>query len=418
MDGTVSLSASQRQNLLTLQNTQRSAELTQRRLASGKKISSAVDGAVAFFSSAALNSRSSDFLRIKDNIDIGVGVLRTAITALESAEKLCAQMKGVALSAKATESRAERQVLGEQFNDLRDQLDALIQDAQFQGQNLIGTPPTDLTIRLNEAGAATASELTVAGKATSSSVLGITEVGDASGSITAVSDANWTDPTWKATYMTWVRLGGTNAQLEQLHSVVFTPPAGTDLTNVNLALGDPPANYWAGFLNIGSDNTVYSDEFSNLAINAFAVDLLPFIESQPGGTLEVDMNGDNVKDANPSVGSGWSVTVNLNTVTGRYWAGSDYLTQIDASLDELDTAIETIRTDSAKLGSNLSLLQIRNGFTKEYVDTLKEAEGKLTNADLNEEGANLVSIQTRAQLGVQALSFAGRQAEGLLSLFR
>jgi flagellin-like hook-associated protein FlgL len=84
----------------------------------------------------------------------------------------------------------------------------------------------------------------------------------------------------------------------------------------------------------------------------------------------------------------------------------------------MDSAIATVRSNAKTLGTNVALLQTRSDFTKSYVNTLKEGSDKLTLADLNEEGANLVSLQTRQQLGIQALSFAGQQEQGILAMFR
>ena len=89
----------------------------------------------------------------------------------------------------------------------------------------------------------------------------------------------------------------------------------------------------------------------------------------------------------------------------------------DAAIDVLDSAITTIRTNAATLGSNVSLLQTRLDFTTQYVNTLTGGSDKLTLADLNEEGANLVALQTRQQLATQALAFAGQAEQAVLQLF-
>lgn len=94
------------------------------------------------------------------------------------------------------------------------------------------------------------------------------------------------------------------------------------------------------------------------------------------------------------------------------------VTKLDSVVKAVDSAIATVRSNTKTLGANVALLQTRLDFTKSYVNNLTEGAGKLTLADLNEEGANLVSLQTRQQLGIQALSFAGQQEQGVLSLFR
>ena len=91
---------------------------------------------------------------------------------------------------------------------------------------------------------------------------------------------------------------------------------------------------------------------------------------------------------------------------------------ITAAIAELDAAATTLRSNASTLGSNVGLLQTRLDFTNQYVNDLTEGAGKLTLADINEEGANLVALQTRQQLGITALAFAGQSEASVLSLFR
>ncbi len=91
---------------------------------------------------------------------------------------------------------------------------------------------------------------------------------------------------------------------------------------------------------------------------------------------------------------------------------------IDTALSEIEADITTLRGNASTLGSNVALLQTRLDFTERYVNVLEEGAGKLTLADLNEEGANLVALQTRQQLGIQALAFAGQSEQSVLALFR
>ena len=93
-------------------------------------------------------------------------------------------------------------------------------------------------------------------------------------------------------------------------------------------------------------------------------------------------------------------------------------TQINEMISELDSALTTLRTNASTLGSNVALLSTRLDFTNEYVNTLDTGSSKLTLADINEEGANLLALQTRQQLGISALSFAGQAEQSILALFR
>lgn len=91
---------------------------------------------------------------------------------------------------------------------------------------------------------------------------------------------------------------------------------------------------------------------------------------------------------------------------------------IDAAITEVDAALNTLRSNAKTLGSNVSLLQTRLDFTEKYGNVLEEGAAKLTLADVTEEGANLVALQTRQQLGISALSFAGQSEQQVLALFR
>ena len=89
----------------------------------------------------------------------------------------------------------------------------------------------------------------------------------------------------------------------------------------------------------------------------------------------------------------------------------------DIAISRLDKTISNLRSKAATLANNIAILQVCLDFTEEYVNVLDEGAGKLTLADLNEEGANLLALQTRQQLGIQSLAFAGQAEQGILGLF-
>ena len=128
--------------------------------------------------------------------------------------------------------------------------------------------------------------------------------------------------------------------------------------------------------------------------------------------------------AQASAGSVVSDMVNAAGGTGLGFSNLTSQTSVSpaAVLDHMsaiiDKGISQIRSQSALLGGNVTFLQSRMDFTTNYINTLQEGSGKLTLADLNEEGANLVSLQTRQQIGIQSLSIAGQQQQAILSLLR
>lgn len=89
----------------------------------------------------------------------------------------------------------------------------------------------------------------------------------------------------------------------------------------------------------------------------------------------------------------------------------------NTAINSLDKTIQNLRAKAATIASNVSILQVRLDFTETYVNVLQEGADKLTLADLNEEGANLLALQTRQQLGIQSLAFAGQAEQSILGLF-
>ena len=104
----------------------------------------------------------------------------------------------------------------------------------------------------------------------------------------------------------------------------------------------------------------------------------------------------------------------LNNSTNN-WGGS---ADIAAASAELMTALTTLRSQAQAFGSNLSTVQIRQEFTKAMINTLQTGSDSLTLADPNEEGANLLALQTRQQLSTTALSLASQASQAVLRLFQ
>lgn len=296
MASDVTLSSSSRQNLLSLQLTDRRIDRTNIRLSTGKKVASAIDDAVAFFQSKALSDRAQDLSTRRDAIDQVVSSVQTALSGMSTVESIVVQMRGLIMSAKSA-SDLERASLGTQLITLCQQIDHAANDTSYQGLNLINSTMANIRIQFSEK---TASVLQIDG--------------------------------------TDLRMSAS-----KIFCVIGQPSAfvGTNAISV-----------------IGGATFVGFSEVSS-AISVF-----------------------------------------------------------DGYLNLFDSGLIRLRTSVKSMGANVALLMVRIEFTKDYVNTMKTGGDKLVLADLNEEGANLVSLQTRQQLGIQALSFANRAEQGILSLFR
>ncbi|MBL4785172.1 MAG: hypothetical protein JKY49_07070, partial [Cohaesibacteraceae bacterium] len=131
-------------------------------------------------------------------------------------------------------------------------------------------------------------------------------------------------------------------------------------------------------------------------------------------TLEVSFN--EFRDSNKS-----SLTIAGKNLTSSGLSLTDAadLSNTDANnrLDELTAALTTLQKAGSAFGSQLTTVQIRQDFTKESINTLQTGADQLVLADTNEEGANLLALQTRQQLSTTALSLASRQDQAVLRLF-
>ena len=123
------------------------------------------------------------------------------------------------------------------------------------------------------------------------------------------------------------------------------------------------------------------------------------------------------------VDSAADVQAGLNAITGlpaaTSFANTSYEAQhFDMLINTFDRSITRSRSFSEAFGTAVSVLQIRQRFNKSYRTVSQTAAERLVAADLNEEGANLVTLQTRRELGIEALAAEGRNVRAILNLLR
>jgi flagellin-like hook-associated protein FlgL len=106
----------------------------------------------------------------------------------------------------------------------------------------------------------------------------------------------------------------------------------------------------------------------------------------------------------------------LSTLT----AGTDFLDNNSANkaLTALTSASTALRTQASALGSNLSIVQIRQDFSKNVINVLQTGSSNLTLADTNAEAANSQALSTRQSIAVSALALANQSQQSVLQLLR
>ena len=131
--------------------------------------------------------------------------------------------------------------------------------------------------------------------------------------------------------------------------------------------------------------------------------------------LAVEFNEDNTSNLTITGLDSTTATSGINIAVAANNFG--LTANIDTALTSISSALTTLRSNASTLGSNNTILTTRLDFTKNLVNTLETGSGKLTLADLNEESANLLALQTRQQLGLNSLALASQSERAILSLF-
>ena len=459
----VTLSAGVRANLLSLQNTADMMASTQNRLATGKAVNSALDNASNYFTAQSLNSRANDLNDLMDSIGTATKVLEAAdngigaITELvESAQSTVRQAQSANDSANGThiqgagsidttnatdggthKKTVENQTLSQLGFDstynieivsttdagVTSEFDLQAHFASTDDSLADGDPSTtgnqaysigDLVEDINASGVATASitddgrlDLQVDGNAqlelrltgndganvsqgasgTISEQLGFGTNADVDGTGATTTGAGGTELTWTS--------GGTTTAADTL--TLVNQATSTDANNDEL---------------VTQFNEIM-DQIDELARDSGynGINLI----NGTGNDLTVAFNEH--RDENKSELTIASVDLSSS---GLALTDSTTLGATEASdkLDVLSDALDTLRSQASTFGSNSATVTIREDFTEQMINTLQTGADDLVLADTNEEGANLMALQTRQSLSTTALSLASQADQAVLSFVR
>lgn len=437
----ITLSASIRANLLSLSETTDLIDQTNLRLASGLEVSSPVDDPIAFFAAEALSDRAAEFTERFDEIEQGVSAVSAALDGIEGVDSLTRQLVGL-VSGLRSSSGQQFLDLTEQFNEIRTQIGELANDTEFSGLNLIDNTSEELIVNFSDT---TTAFLLIEAVNLTETGLGIDELfttadlaavgaGGTAGFLTGTDSAL----TFAAVDEQILSFGGTAAGATGFTTTIVVTFNGTGTTifeaDTGLGTDDTEITFSFGTASVAitantqQDVTVTSGQVLTLSVASAAdstvvdtelpddalfgviptalVTLAGALTPTPEVTISVEeLTLDDVAEGGGFVSSGFDFVQVGN---------SGLLDDVDFGLD---LALDELAAEAATLGSNVAILQARLDFTEDYVVTLEGAAADLTLADLNTEGANLIALQTRQQLGINALSFAGQIESSILSLF-
>jgi len=131
-------------------------------------------------------------------------------------------------------------------------------------------------------------------------------------------------------------------------------------------------------------------------------------------TVNFNENASSKLTVNGFSGTSLGLSVSNATVALTSWQSN---ANISTSAATLDSAINYLRTQSKSLSNNLNIITTRQSFTDSMISNLQTGADNLTLADMNNEGANMLMLQTRQSLGTTALSMSSQAAQSVLRLF-
>ncbi|MGX1785447.1 flagellin N-terminal helical domain-containing protein [Bosea sp. NPDC055332] len=458
------LSNGVRNNLLTLQQTTAQQGVIQNRLATGRKVNSAIDNPVNYFTAASLNDRSSQLTNLLDGISNGIQTIQAASKGIDGITKLVQSLQSTVKQAQADAAQnrptkagtalatqTEAAVTSKSLKDIALDKSLLDTDTPTGGPPpvtngvadaatatnsgdrglVVGANGTrfalsltagsttytaafdsaNVTIRdvvneINKSGIATAfvdekGQLNVKGTGSEKLQFGFGTANPASGSAVDIATAD-------AAAITAAGTGTSNAVLG---FVAADAAAATAITGQNLT-SSVRSNLIDQFNDLRNKIDDLAKDSSFNGINLLSGDRLSIVFNEKTGRnqTKLDIQGSNITSDN----------LGIPRAVNTQLAGFINF-QNDADLDKataaLTSSLSSLKSLASTLGSNLSVAQARQDFTKELSNVLTTGAGNLVLADPNEEGASLLALNTRQQLSQTALSLANQADQGVLRLF-
>ncbi|MEH2544398.1 flagellin [Bradyrhizobium sp. AZCC 2262] len=414
----ITLSSSVRQNLLSLQDTANLLSTTQTRLATGKKVNSALDNPTNFFTASGLDARASDIGNLLDSIGNGVQVLQAANTGITSLSKLVDTAKSIANQALQQSSGYSTKA-----------------SLEFTGA-ATGQTTTASASNLNQ-GALTGSVFTFTNSAGTAATITVGATAVAYNATAKTATVKSLDDLNQALSAAGVNLTASISGTDKLTFTSTNDGASQIITGTTAAATGVAANtinISANAAGGGAGGTVVAavaDTVSQTARSSLVAQYNQIIQQITTTAQDASFNGVNLlngdtlklvfNETGKSTSTITGVTFDPNGLGLKSLVnGTDFIdnSATNSVLTALNTASTTLRSQASAFGANLSIVQIRQDFSKNLINVLQTGSSNLTLADSNEEAANSQALSTRQSIAVSALALANQSNQSVLQLLR
>ena len=417
--------------LQTLKSINTNLEKTQAEIATGKSIRSSKDSSAIWAISKVMEADVKGFTAISESLSLGESTVAVARKASETVTSLLTEIKGKVVAAQ--QDNVDRSKIQTEITALSDQINSVVDAAQFNGLNLLDGSVTgtnansqigvNVLASLNRDSNGSVSSTQIGVDAQNLSRTGGTTLGAAAvavgvdtgtaGVIDQFNGAGTTDEIELDTFQFLDASGGaTNG------TALRSTTAGLDSTlttglmvgdQVNLTVGNVTGQY---VIQEGDTDASIASGLKN-GLNSEGLNSDDFtLDISTDGVLKISNN------TNSDVAYSVSATRGSGGLSGL--SSLSVLTSNDASnaLTNIESMIQTAVDASASFGSAQARIEIQADFVSDLSDALKSGIGSLVDADMEEASARLQALQVQQQLGIQALSIANQAPQSVLSLFR
>ncbi len=397
----ISLSAGMRGALSTLQSNQQQVQQAQLRLATGKRVSSALDNPSSYFRAQNLSSRASDLQNLMDDMTQASWVMQATSKGLDSVKSLIDAAKG--LVGKASQSGQNNTLTG----TLTTALKATDLVAGTAGAGVVGMTSGKL-IKLAVNGGTAVTAVTLSATTTVQDV------------VDGINTNATLNPNGNGTAIKAALVGG-NLQITSSSGQTVALSSDDTDAKLQLLLGSKTNEGTA----VAAAGTNFVDTTRNSIATQFD-DILKQIDQTIQDSSYGGINllqGQDLKVTFNETGTS-SITVKSVNYTANGDLGIANSTHSFISNDDVDVASanlkrasDKIAAQSAVFAANQTVIQNRSTFTKTLVDTLNAGADSLTAADQNQESANLLALNTQQQLAQSTLSLASQANAAITRLF-
>ncbi|MEZ5939261.1 MAG: flagellin [Hyphomonadaceae bacterium] len=410
--------------LQSLNSTNKELTEVQNRINTGYKVSSARDNGAVFAIAQGQRARVSALAAVRDGIGRVTNVIDSALNAGTSVSELLVQLKEKAVAAQSEDLSAEqRNTLQADFAGLRATINTVVGTAVFNGANLLDNTTSTLRVLTSDlntgTGAGNVATVTGAAKpatavtpSRSDLVINASEAWDATNNDMVANDyvvitqgANTYSFQVTATTTMQEFVDGVNAATNGRITASYDDATG--VLSYQATAAEATADFTVE-INTAADGsgTARRSDFINGVAGTTAADATDAADARPASTVTV-------------LGYDFRVggTGALNGLLSLDIGGAS-TTGATAAVAAIDTALTTLNTNLATLGSQAKALDVQSAFLGKLSDTVEAGLSNLVDADLAKESARLQSLQIKQQLGAQALSIANQSPSLVLSFFQ